>query len=961
MLVVVLKMNVTPYQAKYFAHELTKRCASDSAEKLAGAVASAQVDLNPHQVDAALFAFNSPLAKGALLADEVGLGKTIEAGLVLSQKWAERKRRILVITPSNLRKQWYQEITEKFFLPCRILEAKFYNAAIRQGNFRPFEASEIVICSYQFACGKAADVANTEWDLVVIDEAHRLRNVYKPANIIANTLKRALANAPKLLLTATPLQNSLLELFGLVSFIDEHTFGDLKSFREQFTNLSQEQVFETLKLRLKPICHRTLRRQVTSYIPYTKRLPLLENFTPEESEDRLYHSVSNYLLRENLQALPASQRSLMTLVLRKLLASSTFAIAGALTSMANRLRSKLVKKEPDITLEDHLEEDYEALDETADEWDDQLFPEEISEATRAAIEQEIADLEGFAELAASIQHNGKGRALLKALEHAFAKAREIGAEEKAIIFTESRRTQNYLLRVLADSPFAEGVVLFNGSNTDDRSKAIYAVWLQRHRDTDRITGSRTADMRSALVDYFREEGRIMIATEAGAEGINLQFCSLVVNYDLPWNPQRIEQRIGRCHRYGQKHDVVVVNFLNRSNAADERVFHLLSEKFQLFEGVFGASDEVLGAIESGVDFEKRIADIYQRCRQPQEIKAAFDQLQLELSLEINEAMTTTGRKLLENFDDEVREKLRLRDESSRAFLNRFERLLMQITEHELEGYADFLNDSSFRLKVHPFTPNEAEIPLGLYELPRRSGESHLYRLNHPLAERVIEQALQRDLPAGEVQFDYSGRTGKVSLLEPLLGGSGWLTLSRLSVEALDQAEDHLILAGMTDLGAKIDEDVLARLLHLPGTVASPQVPPQAVTDALFAQTSDSQTSIQRGISERNGQFFAAEADKLDGWADDLKLGLEREIKELDRQIKEARRAGTAAATLEEKLAGQKQIRGLEGQRNDKRRSLFDAQDTVDKQRDELIQKIEGKLSQHVEKQTLFTIRWSLMG
>jgi adenine-specific DNA-methyltransferase len=952
-------MNVTPYQAKYFAHELTKRCASDSAEKLAGAVASAQVDLNPHQVDAALFAFNSPLAKGALLADEVGLGKTIEAGLVLSQKWAERKRRILVITPSNLRKQWFQEITEKFFLPCRILESKSYNAAIRQGNFRPFEASEIVICSYQFACGKAADVANTQWDLVVIDEAHRLRNVYKPTNIIANTLKGALANAPKLLLTATPLQNSLLELFGLVSFIDEHTFGDLKSFREQFTNLTQEQVFGTLKLRLRPICHRTLRRQVTSYIPYTKRLPILENFTPEESEDRLYHAVSNYLLRENLLALPASQRSLMTLVLRKLLASSTFAIAGALTSIANRLRAKLVKKEPVTSLEEDLEEDYEALDETADEWEAELFPDELSEATRAAIEQEIADLEGFAQLASSIQHNAKGRALLKALGLAFAKAGEIGAEEKAIIFTESRRTQDYLLRVLADSPFAEGVVLFNGTNTDDRSKAIYTAWLQRHKDTDHVTGSRTADMRSALVDYFRDEGRIMIATEAGAEGINLQFCSLVVNYDLPWNPQRIEQRIGRCHRYGQKHDVVVVNFLNRSNAADERVFHLLSEKFQLFEGVFGASDEILGAIESGVDFERRIAEIYQRARQPQEIKAAFDQLQLDLSLEINEAMTTTGRKLLENFDDEVREKLRMRDKSSRASLNRFERLLIQVTEHELAGYADFLNDSSFRLKCLPFSADETDIPLGLYELPRRSGESHLYRLNHPLAERVIEQAMQRDLPAAEVRFDYSGRNGKVSLLEPLLGSSGWLTLSRFSVEALDQAEDHLILAGMTDLGAVVDEDVLRRLLHLPGSVAAPQASTDGITSALTAQTRERQTFIQRGISKRNAQFLTAEADKLDGWADDLKLGLEREIKDLDRQIKDARRAATAALTLEEKLAAQKQIRALEGQRNEKRRSLFDAQDTVDKQRDALIQRIEGKLSQQVTTEALFLIRWSL--
>src|SRR6476646_4361505 len=294
-------MLLTAYHAKYFAHELTRRCPADSDDRLARALVNAQVDLNPHQVDAALFAFRSPLSRGVLLADEVGLGKTIEAGLVLSQKWAERRRRILIIVPSNLRKQWHQEITEKFFLPCSILETKSYNAAVKIGNFRPFEADSIIICSYQFARNKAADVANTPWDVVVIDEAHRLRNVYKPTNVIANTLKLALAGKDKLLLTATPLQNSLLELFGLVSFIDEHIFGDLKSFREQFANLSQSQVFDTLKARLAGICHRTLRRQVIQYIPYTKRLPLVEEFTPEESEDRLYDLVSEYLRRPNLQ------------------------------------------------------------------------------------------------------------------------------------------------------------------------------------------------------------------------------------------------------------------------------------------------------------------------------------------------------------------------------------------------------------------------------------------------------------------------------------------------------------------------------------------------------------------------------------------------------------------------------------------------------------------------------------
>jgi hypothetical protein len=515
------------------------------------------------------------------------------------------------------------------------------------------------------------------------------------------------------------------------------------------------------------------------------------------------------------------------------------------------------------------------------------------------------------------------------------------------------------LRVLADSPFAGSIVLFNGSNTDDRSKQIYAEWLERHEGTDRVMGSRTADLRSALVDYFREQGRIMIATEAGAEGINLQFCSLVVNYDLPWNPQRVEQRIGRCHRYGQEHDVVVVNFLNQNNAADQRVFQLLSEKFQLFEGVFGASDEVLGAIESGVDFEKRIAAIYQRRRKPDEIQAAFDQLQLDLGTQINESMTRTGRQLMENFDDEVREKLKVRDRDSKAYLNRFERQLMQLTRHELADHAQFIGDSSFRLNSCPFTDSTPDMPLGLYELPRRSGEAHLYRLSHPLAAALMSKAKGRDLPEAEMQFAYSEHAGKITLLEPPIGKAGWLTLLLFSVESLDQAEDHWIFSAATDDGTTVETEAAARLLTLPGRVVKQGPSGSEAPPVLASVIETQQRNIQRDISERNGRFFEAEADKLDGWSDDLKLGLEREIKDLDRQVKEARRVATTALTLEEKLEGQKQIRALEAQRNEKRRSLFDAQDTVDKQREKLIAKIEGKLQQRTESTRLFTIHWQL--
>jgi adenine-specific DNA-methyltransferase len=941
----------TVYHAKYFAHVLTKRCSADSLEKLAGAVTGTQVDLHPHQVDAALFAFRSPLSKGALLADECGLGKTVEAGLVLSQRWAEHRRRILVITPSTLRNQWHQELTKKFLLPCQILEAKSYNQPV-SGSTRPFEPHDaIVICSLQFACAKSEDVAEVDWDLVVIDEAHRLRNVYRPTNVLANTLKRALRGCPKILLTATPLQNSLLELFGLVSLIDERTFGDLRSFRAKYASLDQKG-FTKLKERLAPICHRTLRGQVTQFVPFTRRQAILEEFSPDDSEDRLYELVSEYLRRDNLHALPAGQRTLMTLVLRRLLASSTFAIAGALDSVSERLKAKLKKQEPTESLEEDLDNDYEGLGEITEEWPEDNTSDLLSDADRAAIDAEIADLDRFSKLATSITHNAKARALLKALTVAFERLRKLGAAQKAIIFTESRRTQDYLLRVLADSEFKEGIILFNGSNADDRSKLIYAAWLEKYKDTDSVTGSKTADMRSAIVDYFREEGRIMIATEAGAEGINLQFCSLVVNYDLPWNPQRIEQRIGRCHRYGQERDVVVVNFLNRNNEADQHVFRLLSEKFHLFDGVFGASDEVLGAIENGVGLEKRISNIYQNCRSSDEIRVAFKRLQAELSLEINTAMTRTRHQLLENFDESVLARVR---NASLSFRNRSERQLMALARLELEGCAEFVSDVAFRLNRSPFS---GDVPLGLYELPRRSGKAHLFWANHPLAEAMIQRAKGRVLPPALLNFDYSRREGRISALEPFIGQAGRLALTLFTVDALGDHEEHLILTAMTDSGDALPEEAAEGLFSVPAGVV-PDVASSVIDERIEKSIRSRESDILSRNRERDVTVFKAEAKKLDGWADDLKVGLERTMNGIDREVRKARRDVATTSSLGDGLAAQNRLIALKVRRNEKRRSVSKSQSEVDRHRAEFVAQIEGKLVQETSSKLLFLVRWSL--
>ncbi|VVE67079.1 helicase SNF2 [Pandoraea captiosa] len=953
---------LTPHQSQYFAWLLTRRAAGDSVESLASTLVDSQVDLNPHQVEAALFACRNPLSRGVILADEVGLGKTIEAGLVISQRWAERRRKVLIIVPANLRKQWHQELQDKFGLQGLILEAKSYNAIRKQEQRNPFLfASGPIICSYQFAKAKADDVKSIDWDLVVLDEAHRLRNVYKTSNVIAKTLKEALSRVhSKALLTATPLQNSLLELYGLVSFIDDRVFGDLDSFRSQFTG--REQSFSSLRDRLAPICKRTLRKQVQPYVSYTARKAIVEEFTPSSEEQELSRLVADYLRRPNLKALPEGQRQLISLVLWKLLASSTHAIAGALETMAKRLQGVLdeVTEAPDLV--DELDEDYESLDETADEWSDQDSDVEASSRTeRDAIAQEIDELRHFKALATNIRDNAKGKALLTALDRAFAELDRLGAARKAIIFTESKRTQEYLLNLLADTPYGDGIVLFNGTNSDQRAQAIYKDWLKRHEGTDRITGSKTADTRAALVEHFKERGKVMIATEAGAEGINLQFCSLVINYDLPWNPQRIEQRIGRCHRYGQKHDVVVVNFVDRSNEADARVYELLSQKFQLFEGVFGASDEVLGAIGSGVDFERRIAEIYQNCREPEEIKSSFEQLQSDLSGEINEAMVKTRQVLLENFDEEVQEKLRMRADDSRNARNRFERMLMDLTRAELVHCAAF-DDDGFDLRHIPTGVEHSGltgIELGRYELPRRSGDAHLYRINHPLARWGIEQAKARALNGARLVFDYNAYGSKISTLEAWRGKAGWLIVKLISVETLGNQEQHLLVAAGTTDGVVLAEEDPEKLLRLPATTQAASLF-NAPDATLLADVEARKTALLRDVNERNLGYFEQEVQKLDAWADDLKLGLEQEIKEIDREIKEVRRTAATSPTLEEKLSWQKKQRELEGKRSKLRRELFARQDEVEAQRNDLISQLEVQLQQQVEERTLFTVEWELV-
>lgn len=949
-----------------------RRLPANDLGKLTASLHDAQVDLTPHQIEAALFAFKSPLSNGAILADEVGLGKTIEAGIILSQHWAEHKRKLLIIAPANLRKQWSSELQEKFFLPSIILETKNFNEEINKGNQNPFDGEGIIICSFQFARNKAPYLKNTPWNLVVVDEAHRLRNVYKPTNKIANTIKEAIESRKKILLTATPLQNSILELYGLVSIIDNYVFGDLKSFKGQFCKPLGEEDFLSLRSRLQPVCKRTLRRQVLEYIRYTKRIAIREEFYPSENEQKLYDLVSEYLQRPKLYALPNSQRQLMTLILRKLLASSTYAIYGTLCSLISRLENKLQQNQ--LANSEDLISDFEAKDEEIEEWiDDEESEEDDSEELLhpndiTAIKAEIDDIKQFRDIAAKIKKNSKAEQLFIALNKGFEQLDMLGANRKALLFTESKRTQDFLFELLENRGYRGKVVLFNGTNSDKQSTSIYKNWLKKHKGSNKITGSPTADRRAAIVEYFREESTIMIATEAAAEGINLQFCSLIVNYDMPWNPQRIEQRIGRCHRYGQKYDVVVINFLNKKNAADIRVYELLDEKFKLFSGVFGASDEVLGSIGSGVDFEKRIAQIYNECRSTDEIELAFDALQNELQEQISDKMLNARSTLLENFDDSVREKLRIDLRDSLLNLNVFERCLWDLTYYSLKDVADF--DESyycFRLPKRKVTtpslcgyycmvmPKEGEKKSNVV-LP---DNAQVYRIGHPLAQTIVQKNIEASTPPCEVVFDYTNTPIKVTLLEEHLGQSGWMRVEKLSINSFEE-EDYLLISCITDSGSEIYPEVAERMFSLSALEGVEVAVPDSIISCCHESIELQKENILSDSALRNRNFFDSEMEKLDTWADDMKLSLEKEITDLDAEIKLRKSEAKKMLNLEAKVVAQRAVKELEKRRSDKRMKLYQAQDEVDEQKEALLSKIEMMLEQKIAQEELFTVRWRVI-
>lgn len=584
------------------------------------------IDPNPHQINAFCAAIDAMKTGGMVLADEVGLGKTIEAGLVLRYMLESGAKKVLIALPVSLRKQWELELEDKFDLSSVILDrltvehdAKNWHRKLadRQGVM-------IVITSYDYSSKLMKRFPDVKWDFLIIDEAHNLRNLNSTKR--AKRLYALSGGIPKILLTATPLQNSLMDLYGLISFIDPRIFGSEQVFRQRYM---KDEDYDGLKRELTPVLYRTLRKDVADYMHFVKRICRTVDFKLSPDEIELYERVNLFLKGDALYSIPASNRGLIILVIRKLMALSSFALVETFEVLKKRLE-KLYEGTRSADAQEGFDLFWSFVEDEIDESGFEETEDEDTAAQKTYIQAELDKVNAIIDVAKRIKTNSKVTALKQALEIGFSYQRDNGIAQKAVVFTESKRTQKYIAAELRKSGYSEDdILLFNGDFDDTMTKEIYRAW--QVKNFGNANYGRSVEYKHAIVDYFKEHAKILICTDVGSEGLNLQFCNTVINYDLPWNPMKIEQRIGRCHRYGQQNDVVAINLLNTQNEADKRVYEILSKKFELFEGVFGASDIVLGALESGTSFEKMVLDIYQSCNTTTEFRKAFDKLDRKLN------------------------------------------------------------------------------------------------------------------------------------------------------------------------------------------------------------------------------------------------------------------------------------------------------------------------------------------
>jgi adenine-specific DNA-methyltransferase len=923
-------MTLHAFNQRILAEDLVRVRRPDDRERYAASQRQARIDPNPHQIDAVIFALRRLGEGGCILADEVGLGKTIEAGLVIAQSRAEGAERVLLIVPKSLIGQWQNELLTLFGIEAREDQTSFFAPGVYLVG-REFAGSER---------GAERLGAVAPFDLVVIDEAHEifagLHKRYGRDGLYDETSDEALMahrvrgflrgragdaatrSAPVLLLTATPMQNSLAELWGLVQYVEPTgtLLGDLTTFRKVFCTEGDDRTLvpgqeHELQRRLATVLQRTLRRQAQEFLdrPFTQRRCRLYVYAMSDDERSLYDDVTEYLLQPSLYAFAGAQRRLLLIGFHRRMASSIPALAASLENVAARLRrlgaGQRVTNEALEVLHDLEEGDEEEEEESSHDAPAPVNP--------AAVAAELSRVEGFVARARSLPHDAKARTFQDAIRIILDLGRDGRGSGKAVVFTESITTQEYLRKLLLDAGLGdEDVTLFRGSNDHARAHQAHARWLEEEgrKLPPGARPTREVAVRLALVHEFRTRSKVLVCTEAGAKGLNLQFCETVINYDLPWNPQRIEQRIGRCHRYSQQRDVTVVNFIASDNEAHRLTFEILSQKLDLFGRVLDASDVVLHEPRTDVpeiavsalslEFETDLRNIYSRSRTLDEVTREIAALRDKITVRrdaYEKEYERTSSIIRSRFDGDVRRVFkRLREELPEGLVQ-LDRDIADLVDGYLASraleYQRADEDGRVVFDIAPGAPVTDVVPVG--DLPAELRDRRRFatgdargltgaeplNLAHPLVRAAIAGA--RAWPGGSVELSLPHDAPPD--LAALAGTAGVLAVALVDYAGFEPVQR--LVAGGVVAGVPIDPSLAARIVRLKaadgqsaGVSLDSQRLDDAIDEAVFVD--------QREVELREQKHFEQAIGQLERFVDDKILVCRRERTSIAEKLRSAK-------------------------------------------------------------------------
>ena len=821
------------FQSSFEAMWAARRLANLADENLIPAFASANIKILPYQIAAARFALRSTNLKGCILCDEGSLGKTYEALLVVSQRWYEGKERILIVLPSNLKSQWQEKLTKEFTLP--LTDWSEYTQ----------ETKGLCLMTYDEVIKNEEKVSQIVWDLAVFDEADFL---FKPDNKSVATIKKAVENAFKLLLTPTPITLSIMDIYGLIHFIDETLLPDAESFYKRYFRKPEN--YPELSSWVSKFAFRTLKRQVEPYVNFTKRLPVVLNYTPQDDEKKLYDLTEKYLALDNKTAYPQMDNYQLALQFYRTLSSSPQAFANMLSAPIERASS-----------------------------DERII------------------LQTMQKMALEIPVSAKMDALLKALKTTFAHLKSRKEVQKTIIFVDNMTTLSVLSELL---------------------KEHYSII--KHTDDNAL-------------NIFREDKniQILITNDATAKGLDIEYCPIVVNYDLLYNAVEMEQRICRCHRQGQQSDVLVINLLSQKNMSDVRILELINKRTLQFQGIFGMSDDIVG------HFDETLEAVLQKRRTLPDICADME-TNLKANREPNERIVSAAESsLFTTFTKDIAEKV-------------------SVSPQYIQEQAEFINRDLWEVVKFYFENHEPQYVIDDYNqtltLPDNEELPHLFY--YYTGTRNVPYTGRRTYGMSK---DFKPIGGRITLTSPLVRGIlGEIECAdKAEIKTADPTEkctikfynivlrnrrrqflsEYDILVGNTANGRLMTEDECHKIINL----STKEFNAEEKRNPYWLKATGGSccdlldTRIQRDLKERYVNDYAskfdADVDVIKIKASRQKSVLEQNISEARQEVKKIRETTSDASDRLSELRIQKQLNVAEKELKRKEEGLFLDQARID--------------------------------